>query len=190
MKLTDLDTLRAALERRRRRQLIEHGAFACAVLVPLIETVGGIEVLYTLRSEDLNSHKGQVAFPGGKRDAADTDLRATALRETHEEVGIEPNDIEIIGALDDVTTVLGKYVITPYVARLAPPANLSLNPAEVVDAFTVPMEKLIDPRYRKSEERVFDGTSYTISTITAGPHLIWGVTHAITLDLLERMKGL
>src|SRR5690348_17336405 len=103
--------------------MVDPEAIHCAVLIPMmpVSTNGrGIvdyDVVYTLRSEHLPSHKGQVAFPGGKREP-DEDLLATALRESNEEIGIQPADVEVLGCLDDVSTMAGQFVITPWVGVL------------------------------------------------------------------------
>jgi len=159
------------------------------VLVPVVDASGGLQVLYTLRSEELPDHKGQVAFPGGKRQKEDPDIEATALREAYEEIGVTTPDLEVLGLLDDVTTMQGMYVITPVVARMRAEVPLSPNPAEVSDTFTVPLEKLYDPRYRQIDHKNFQGNTYEIDTITAGAHVIWGVTHHITLDLLDHLRA-
>ena len=184
-----LERLQSRLSGRGRRVIDAGDALACAVLVPIVDAADGLEVLYTLRSEELTDHKGQVSFPGGKRQAEDADLEATALREAYEEIGVAGRDLDVLGLLDDVTTMQGMYIITPVVARMRAGVSLSTNPAEVSDTFTVSVEKLNDPRYREIDHKSFQGDTYEIDTITAGPHVIWGVTHHITLDLLSHLRS-
>lgn len=180
------ERLKGRLQRRDRIAIRAPDALACAVLVALVPEGEAYSVLYTLRSEDLPNHQGQVSFPGGKlHPEVDRSLLDTALREAEEEVGIQPRDVEILGELDDVSTMAASYVITPVVGLLPAGYVFHPNPAEVSDVFTVTMEDLRDPRYRATERREFNGTEYEISMITAGRHIIWGATHRITIDLLR-----
>jgi len=165
--MTVFQRIRGRLRERSRRVIDANNALACAVLVAIVDSDGGLEILYTLRSEQLPDHKGQVSFPGGKRQVEDADLEATAVREAHEEIGIAEKDLEVLGLLDDVTTMQGIYVITPVVARMRADAPLSANPAEVSDTFTVPLKKLYDPSYREIDHKSFQGNTYEIDTITA-----------------------
>ncbi len=142
------------------------------------------DVVYTLRSEHLPSHKGQVAFPGGKRDGEEESL-ATALRESAEEVGIVPADVRIVGALDDVSTMAGKFVITPWVGVLPAGYPFRADPSEVADIFHVRLSALGDPRFHASTTKHWGGSSYDVPIITAGRHEIWGATHEITRGFLD-----
>jgi len=163
-------------------------SIACAVLVPLVPVEEGYGVVYTLRSDQLPSHKGQVAFPGGKHSAErDRDLMATALREAHEEIGIVPSDVDVLGRLDDVHTISADFVIAPYVGLLPSDYPYRANPAEVVDVFVVRVGDLADAAHHTHEMREWQGAHYPVEVIRAGPHKIWGATHRITMDLLERL---
>lgn len=165
-------------------------AVACAVLVPLVALDGDYAVVYTLRSEHLPNHKGQVAFPGGKHSSGrDRDLLGTALREAHEEVGILPEHVEVLGRLDDVHTLAGDFIITPYVGLLPCDYSYRPNPSEVADVFTVRATELADTGHHATEMREWQGAHYPIAVITAGPHKIWGATHRITMDLLARLDA-
>lgn len=167
-------------------------AIACAVLIPMMPAAGPVvpgeyEVLYTLRSEHLPSHKGQVAFPGGKRHG-DEELLQTALRESSEEVGVDPRDVQVLGRLDDVDTMAGQFVITPWLGLLPAGYRFEANPREVADLFRVTLSALADPRHHALTRRSWGGNHYELPAITAGPHEIWGVTHQITLDLLQVIR--
>jgi ADP-ribose pyrophosphatase YjhB (NUDIX family) len=144
-------------------------------------------VVYTLRSEDLPSHKGQVAFPGGKRDGPEGSLEA-ALRESAEEIGIVPADVRIVGALDDVSTMAGRYIITPWVGLLPPGCEFRAEPGEVADIFHVRLSALGDARYQGSTQKHWGGNAYEVPVITAGRHEIWGATHEITRNFLEAVE--
>ncbi len=175
------------LDARRRLEIGDPDAIACAVLVPLVPVGDDYDVVYTLRSQHLPSHKGQVAFPGGKR-SDDEALVDTALRESAEEIGIDPGDVHIVGCLDDVTTMAGQYVITPWVGLLPPAYEFRPNPGEVADVFSVTLSALGDPRHHASSTKRWGGNDYEISIITAGRHEIWGATHQITMNFLERIE--
>src|SRR5581483_3917316 len=138
--------LRARLAARARAPVAIDGFAPAAVLVPVISEPGHADrLLFTERRHDLSTHAGQIAFPGGKQDAEDADHAACAVRETTEELGIEPASIEVLGLLDDVPTPT-RFVITPVVARLRGPLTMTPNPAEVASVFAVPLDALADPR--------------------------------------------
>ncbi len=176
------------LSERPRRTLNADLSIRCAVLVPLIAAGDGFSVLYTLRSEGLPSHKGQVAFPGGKRADADSSLAETALREAEEEVGIKPADVEIIGSLDEVYTLSAKFHVTPYVGIMPAGRRLRANPAEVSDIFSVTVEDLLDSSRHRTGKRSWGGNDYEVPMIRAGRHEIWGVTHSITMNFIECLR--
>ena len=155
--------LQHALNHRRRVSLAREGAIACAVLVPLVDIGDGYGVLYTVRSQHLPNHKGQVAFPGGKRSALeDTSLRDTALREAHEEIDLRREDVELLGELDDVYTMATDFVITPVVGVLGASARYSPNPAEVDAVFTVSFRDLMDPALRGKEAREWKSDRFNL----------------------------
>lgn len=194
--MTFADRLAEHLRRRERLHMHEQDAIACAVLIPLVPVAGGrgpctgpehFEVVYTLRSEHLPNHKGQVAFPGGKR-SGEEELLQTALRESAEEVGILPGDVTVIGCLDDVSTMAGQYVITPWVGVLPASYGFRANPHEVADIFSVRLSDLGDPRHHARTTRHWGGNSYDLPVITAGRHEIWGATLQITGNLLELVR--
>ncbi len=180
------EKLSAKLSARRAVEIKDPEATACAVLVPMITSPSGDhELVYTLRSDDVPNHKGQVSFPGGKLSADDRDLLETALRETREEIGLDTNGIEILGRLDDVPTYADSFVITPYVASLPTGTVFKPNPHEVSALFTVTIDDLRDPANRRMKMTEWQGEQHELHSITAGGHVIWGATHRITLDLLD-----
>ena len=116
-----------------------------AVLVPLLEVEGALHVLFTRRAASLPHHQGQVAFPGGSRDAGDADAEATALREAHEEIGLRPADVRVLGRLDDIETVASRFLITPVVGVVPHPYPWRPCAREVDTIFTVPLHDLLAP---------------------------------------------
>ena len=155
---------------------------AAAVLIPIIKREESLSVLLTERSPNLKQHAGQISFPGGRMDSADRDIRATALRETQEEVGIDPANVEIIGYLDPNPTVTG-YAVTPVVALVELQQELVIDPLEVKSAFEVPLSFLLDEDNQQSAEREFEGVMVPIAEFNFGQYRIWGATASMLIQL-------
>ena len=156
-----------------------------AVLVPVVERAEPV-VLLTLRTPDLKSHSGQIAFPGGRIDAGDANPLAAALREAEEEIGLAPALVEPIGYLDLYLTFSG-FRILPLVARVKPDYRLSVNPAEVVEAFEVPLAFLMQPVNHQRHKRDWKGIERQYYAMPFGERYIWGVTAGILRNLYERI---
>lgn len=154
------------------------------VLIPIIERREQLTVLLTERSADLKQHAGQVSFPGGGMEPHDEHIAATALRETHEEVGIEPALVNIAGYLRPTPTITG-YAVTPVVGLVRETFELRLDPVEVDTVFEVPLEYLMDSGNEEHSEREIDGVVYSIITIHYEGHRIWGATAGIISTLRE-----
>src|SRR5215471_1113653 len=155
-----------------------------AVLVPVVER-DAPTVLLTQRAAHLPDHAGQIAFPGGKIEAADATPLAAALREAEEEIGLERRFIDPIGYLDVYMTTLG-FRIVPTVARIAPDFQLNLNRAEVDDTFEVPLAFLMAEENHKLHRREWRGMTRTVYAMPFGERYIWGVTAGIVRNLYER----
>ncbi|KRE89622.1 NUDIX hydrolase [Frateuria sp. Soil773] len=156
-----------------------------AVLMGLREGVQPRLVL-TVRNDNLPSHAGQVALPGGRRDPGDADLVATALRESEEEVGLEPSLVTPLGFLDCFETISG-YCVTPVVARIAESALLRPAPDEVAEVFEVPLAFFLDPANLRRYTMDYRGHRREMVEFVHGGHRIWGATAAMLLNLLQRM---
>ncbi|TMJ25876.1 MAG: CoA pyrophosphatase [Alphaproteobacteria bacterium] len=155
-----------------------------AVLIPVIDRPEP-QVLLTVRTE-LPSHPGQIAFPGGKIDPEDLSPAEAALREATEEIGLARALIEPIGYLDLYLTFSG-YRILPTVARVAPDYGLVLCPAEVADAFEVPLAFLMDAQNHSLRSREWKGVTRKYYAMPFGERYIWGVTAGILRNLYERI---
>ena len=156
-----------------------------AVLIPVIDR-DEPTVLFTLRTKDLTSHAGQVAFPGGKIDPGDESPVAAALREAREEIGLSPMLIEPIGYLDLYLTFSG-FRILPTVARVKPEFELTLNPREVTETFEVPLEFLMTPDNQQRRSREWKGIQREYYAIPFGDRYIWGITAGILRNLYDRV---
>jgi 8-oxo-dGTP pyrophosphatase MutT (NUDIX family) len=156
-----------------------------AVLVPVIDRPEPT-VLLTLRTAELASHAGQVAFPGGKIDPVDESPVAAALREAREETGLAPSFIEPIGYLDLYLTFSG-FRILPTVARVKPDFTLTLNPREVVEAFEVPLAFVMQPANHQRKTRDWNGMQRDYYAIPFENRYIWGITAGILRNLYDRI---
>uniref|UniRef100_A0A8D0B0F9 Nudix hydrolase domain-containing protein n=1 Tax=Salvator merianae TaxID=96440 RepID=A0A8D0B0F9_SALMN len=163
-------------------------AVSAAVLVPLCSVAGDPALLYTLRSSTLTGlHKGDVSFPGGRRDDSDRDVIATALRETQEELGLHPREDCVWGIMQTVPDKT-KKTVTPVVANLGPLEHLSLkpNPQEVEDVFTLSISHLLQEKNQGYTHFCKKGVySYTLPVFLHGPYRVWGLTAIFTELALE-----
>lgn len=165
-------------EVRKEGRFADRAPAQAAVLVPLVLREE-LTVLLTLRTEHLSSHSGQVAFPGGKRDPEDQDAVATALREAHEEVGLQAQQVEVLGSLPVYETG-SSYLVTPVVALVQPQAQLIPNPDEVADVFEVPLRFVLDPANHQRHRLEWQGIErewFAMPYDDAGrERYIWGAT--------------
>ncbi|MDP1899364.1 MAG: CoA pyrophosphatase [Rubrivivax sp.] len=162
-----------------------------AVLVPLVQRDDGLHVLLTRRTEHLRDHAGQISFPGGRVEAHDDDLAGTALREAHEEVGLPPGQVSVIGQMPAYTTVTN-FVVTPVVALVKPPFDLVLDTFEVAEAFEVPLPFLMNPAHHRRHVFTYEGGQrqfLSMPWLGRGPdgapreYFIWGATAAMLRNL-------
>jgi 8-oxo-dGTP pyrophosphatase MutT (NUDIX family) len=163
---------------RKEAKFIDRAPAHASVLIPLVQRER-LTVLLTLRPIHMNSHSGQIAFPGGKADPTDSDAVATALREAQEEVGLEPQYVEVIGTLPIYTTG-SAFIVTPVVALVDPGFALHPNPDEVADVFEVPLDFLMDPANHRHHAVDWAGEQRRWMSIPymdgSTERFIWGAT--------------
>jgi 8-oxo-dGTP pyrophosphatase MutT (NUDIX family) len=155
-----------------------------AVLVPLFVRGGEPHVLVTRRPETLRTHAGQISFPGGSRDPEDDTPLHTALRETHEELGMPPDRVRVLGMLDEVPTLTG-YRIIPFVGAIPADARYQPSADEIAEVIEVPLWHLMDPKRRRIEKRTALGREFDVYFYDYGEHVIWGATAHILTNLLQ-----
>lgn len=163
------------------------GLRRASVLIPVVQPHDVPELLFTRRTDRVETHKGQVSFPGGMVDDGDRDIVATALREAWEEVGIAEGNIDVLCLLDDLATPTG-FIVTPVVGIVAAGTGVTINPEEVAEVFTVPLGFFADPANSWTERRVLKGREHDVWYYRTEPHVVWGVTAAIIRSLLSTVE--
>ena len=171
-----------------KRKITDENLIPSAVLIPLFCKERQYHVLFTERSSEVSSHKGQVCFPGGVSQPGDSSLLHTALRETEEEIGLKAKDVEILGELDDSMTVSTGYVISPFVAFIPYPHLFKANHQEITQVFSVPLSFLVDRGHLKQDCHPIDNQAFTTYCYEYEGHTIWGATARILRQLIELLR--
>jgi len=157
-----------------------------AVLIPIQKRSKGLEVIFTKRSQKMRNHPGQISFPGGKADATDPSIEYTALREAHEEIGLVPDSIQIMGSLPKHETVTA-FLVHPFVGLVPEDADPKALTGEVAEVFTVPLKHLLDQANYKIQDRIWQGKKRHYFSVPYGPYYIWGATARMMRMLTEIM---
>ncbi len=158
-----------------------------AVLVPIIIRNEGLRIILTKRTEQLKEHPGQISFPGGRVEDDDRDFQHTALRETEEEIGLQSNQIKIIGELDQYIVGTG-YIVNPIVGIIEPPFKLSRQKEEVAEIFEIPLDFAIAQENFTRYARDHNGIIRHHFAITWQDYFIWGATAGMLRNLSERLS--
>lgn len=184
---TRIERLRRVLHERVRREIdVAPPLVRAGVLIPLLSRGQGVELLLTRRTDTVLTHKGQISFPGGQREEADSEIVETALRESYEEVGLEPSRVRVLGELDDVFTSVSSFVITPVVGWVQGDIDdLRPAPDEVRSLLMVPIARLLDRTVHTTETRSLGEQRYRIHYYTVGDDVIWGATGRIVYQFLK-----
>jgi 8-oxo-dGTP pyrophosphatase MutT (NUDIX family) len=164
-----------------------HGRTEAAVLLPAYGLPDDPGLVFTERRADLRRHAGEISFPGGRRDHPDEPLLDAALREAEEEIGLDPADVELLGALPPVSTVVTSYKVHPFVGLIPPDLRFRLNPTEVAAVLSLGVEDL---RGGYALRRLIKrGVPIRTPTYVVGEHMIWGATARILGSLFERLDA-
>jgi 8-oxo-dGTP pyrophosphatase MutT (NUDIX family) len=159
-----------------------------AVLVPLYVEHDELHAVFTRRREDLRRHPGEISFPGGRFDEGEADLRATALREADEEIGLAPEAVDIVGALQPTPTIATGYAVYPFVGLIEPGGQWTPSESEVAEVLEFSLRELLHGYGRRRLIR--RGLPIRTDTYVVGDNLIWGATARILADLFDRIEPL
>ena len=181
------EPLRAAILSRKVRRYDDERATPASVLLALVDRGGEAHLWLTRRPENMTRHRGQVAFPGGKRDPIDASALDTALRETEEEIGFARTKVEVLGGLDDLVTTTG-YLISPFVGWLREDLPAQPNPGEIARAFCVPLASFV---FTEPRPRPFRGAGMTriAPSYDVDGELVWGATAKIIMDFVAIVRS-
>lgn len=166
------------------------GARPAAVLIPLHYHDDEWHVILNVRSQFVGMHQGEIAFPGGKYEPTDPDMLACALREAHEEMGIAPADVDVIGSLEPVLTRTD-YLVWSTVGVIPHPYRFEVDENEVAEIIEIPLDHLLTDTAERHEARLNpDGTLLQRKAYAHGPHLVFGATAWILVQLLDLLRNL
>jgi len=178
------EQLQAALAQRQKKQIIDPTRLKSAVLVPIYWREGQYYILFTKRSEDVATHKGQISFPGGTYEEDDVTLLNTVLRESEEEIGLATSDIEVLGEMDDTVALVSNYIISPFVAAIPWPYHFKVDGREIARIIEVPVPSLLDGNNIYNETMMADGATLRECSYHYQGDVIWGATARILTQFL------
>lgn len=179
-----LDVMRMRVQGHRPREVEGAGLPEAGVLIPVTCVHDQPEIILTLRSQRLSTHSGEVAFPGGRRDPGDIDLCQTALRETHEEIGLPPERVEVIGPMNSLVSRFG-IKVTPYVGIVPDVFELQPNRFEIEEVFRVPVSFFMEDQREMTHRIDYEGRSWYVPSYRYNGFKIWGLTALMLAELMN-----
>ena len=182
-----IDEIRARLGGYEPSRILPVANPQAAVLIPLYEKGSEVHVVLTKRTDRVQNHRGEISFPGGRQESSDFDLASTALRETNEEIGLLPDDVEIIGRVDDIVTI-SNYHVTAFVGEIDPavcPYSWCRQESEVAEVLEVPLSHLLDPANLIEVPRNRNGEMLLMEAFQYHDHVIFGATARMLRNLLN-----
>jgi 8-oxo-dGTP pyrophosphatase MutT (NUDIX family) len=182
------ERIRQVLIHREKKRITDPRLAPSSVLVPIYRKASECHVLFIKRTETVQIHKGQISFPGGKKDASDSDFLATALRESYEEIGIDPEAVEVLGELDDERTNSSNFVIHPFLGIIPYPYEFKLSREEVEGLVEIPIPKLMDESSWREEIRTEEGKTFRAYYYHYDDLVIWGATARILKKFLDLIQ--
>lgn len=182
--------VRRILQSRVSRELVAPERRLAAVLLPLYQHNGDYGVLFTQRSHTVYYHRGQISFPGGGHEPQDASLQHTALRESAEEIGLQPEDVRVLGQLDDLLTTNSNYLVRPFVGTIPYPYPFALDQRETASIIEVPLTFLRQNNPPVEEVRDYEGRPVQSVFFDYQGHVIWGATAKILKQFLDLLGPL
>ena len=183
----DQHNFKKILSQHTKQKIKNENLIKAAVLLPIYNLDGEYHLLFTKRTEMVDTHKGDISFPGGVYHEEDKSLLDTALRATNEELGISPEDVEILGELDDIETNTN-FIISPFVGIIPYPYEFKINDMEIERLIQVPLEFLLNEENFWKEVRNYKDKNYTIYFYRYEDNIIWGATAKILKDFLDLLR--
>ena len=177
--------IRQILQARTSHEMSVPGRRLAAVLMPVYEQKGEYGILFTKRSENVYYHRGQISFPGGGYEAQDASLQHTALRESAEEIGLQPMHVQLLGQLDDLLTTNSNYLVRPFVGLIPYPYPFVLDAYETAYLIEVPLTFLRQHNPLAQETREHEGRIVQSFFFDYEGHTIWGATAKILKQFLD-----
>jgi 8-oxo-dGTP pyrophosphatase MutT (NUDIX family) len=177
--------LRQSLSRRQKKHIVDPNRVPSAVLVPVYYKEGQYHVLFIKRAETVKTHKGQISFPGGTYQEGDRTMLDTARRESTEEIGLMANDVEVLGELDDITTLTSNYIVSPFVAFFTWPYQFKLDGREIEEIIEMPITALLDRDCLQAGMRTAGDNVVTSYSYHYQDRVIWGATARILKQFLD-----
>ena len=179
-----LEEMRMRVQQHTPRQVEAPGLPEAGVLIPVTRVNDRPEIILTLRSQRLSTHSGEVAFPGGRRDPGDVDLCFTALREAHEEIGLQPQMVDVVGPMDSLVSRFG-IKVTPYVGLVPEHFEIIPNDSEIAEVFRVPVDFFMEDRREMTHRIDYEGRSWYVPSYRFEGFKISGLTALMLVEFMN-----